>query len=108
MHEIKGCDIEKDSNSLLTFICEREFQIRHVWEYQHEILKNKQYQFTAIMKMNGEKICFGKPISFDMWIRGVKDGIIYYDGYSTINGRWRGVFRAKNDYWHSLINEVYE
>ena len=42
-----------------------------------------------------------------MWIQGVKDGVIYYDSYSNIVGRWRGAFRAKNDYWHSLIIEEY-
>jgi hypothetical protein len=42
-----------------------------------------------------------------MWIQGVKDGIIYYDGYSSIDGRWRGGFRANNKFWHSLIIEEY-
>jgi len=69
---------------------------------------NRKFNQKGFFICNKEKICFGKQISFEMWIQGVKDGIIYYDGYSKINGRWRGGFRAKNDYWHSLIIEEYE
>ena len=49
------------------------------------------------------KICFGKPFSFEQWIEDVKKGKIYYDGYSKYNGRWRGCFRANNIYWDSLL-----
>jgi len=54
-----------------------------------------------------EKICFGRPISFDVWIQKFKEKIIYYDGYSSINGRWRGCFRANNKFWNELIIEEY-
>lgn len=53
------------------------------------------------------KICFGTPITFDLWIEEVKKGIIYHDGYSRLNGRGRHVFRASNKYWDSLIDESY-
>lgn len=68
---------------------------------------NRKFNQNGFFICNKDKICFGKPISFNMWIQGVKDGIIYYDGYSSIDGRWRGCFRANNKYWHSLITEEY-
>jgi hypothetical protein len=68
---------------------------------------NRKFNQNGFFICKKYKICFGKPITFDMWIQGVKDGIIYYDGYSSIDGRWRGCFRAKNNYWHSLITEEY-
>jgi hypothetical protein len=54
------------------------------------------------------KICFGKCITFDMWIEGFKNGVIYHDGYSRVNGRGRHVFRAANSkFWDTLITEEY-
>lgn len=73
-----------------------------------EIFINRKFNQKGFFICKKDKICFGQPISFDMWIQGVKDGVIYYDGYSSINGRWRGCFRAKNTYWHSLIIEEYQ
>jgi len=68
---------------------------------------NRKFNQKGFFICKADKICFGKPISFDMWIQGVKDGVIYYDGYSSIDGRWRGCFRANNKYWHSLVIEEY-
>jgi len=53
------------------------------------------------------KICFGKRITFEDWIKSVKDGIIYHDGYSKEKGRARHVFRANNKFWDDLITEEY-
>lgn len=53
------------------------------------------------------KICFGKKITFDTWINGLKEGVIYHDGYSKLNGRGRHVFRASNKFWNELITEEY-
>ena len=53
------------------------------------------------------KICFGNPITFEYWIDQVKKKQIIYDGYSTIFGRWRGVFRASNSWWNQHITEEY-
>lgn len=53
------------------------------------------------------KLCFGSPITFDLWISDLKKGNIYHDGYSKLNGRGRHVFRAGNDYWDSLIIAEY-
>ena len=54
-----------------------------------------------------EKICFGKNITFDTWISAFKEGLIYHDGYSKVNGRGRHVFRASNKFWDNLIIEEY-
>ena len=78
------------------------------WEKKTlEIFINRKFNQNGFFICKRDKICFGNPISFDMWVQGVKEGIIYYDGYSELNGRWRGCFRAKNDFWHSLITEEY-
>tara|TARA_Y100000389_G_scaffold191807_1_gene218544 strand:+ start:326 stop:1105 length:780 start_codon:yes stop_codon:yes gene_type:complete len=53
------------------------------------------------------KILFGKPISFNEWIIEVKNKNIYYDGYSSYGGRWRGVFRASNKWFERYITEEY-
>ena len=64
--------------------------------------------FTCVKKNECfEKICFGKKITFEIWIEELKKGIIYHDGYSKLNGRGRQVFRANKSYWNSLIIEVY-
>jgi hypothetical protein len=68
---------------------------------------NRKFNQNGFFICKKDKICFGKPITFDMWIQGVKNNIIYYDGYSLLDGRWRGCFRAKNNYWNSLIFEEY-
>ncbi len=69
---------------------------------------NKKGFFKCIKENNTfTKICFGKPITFDVWINELKKGIIYHDGYSKLNGRGRHMFRASNTFWNELITEVY-
>ncbi len=53
------------------------------------------------------KICFGNPINFKYWIEQLEKENIYYDGYSKVDGRWRGCFRASNSWWYSHITEEY-
>jgi len=54
-----------------------------------------------------DKICFGQKITFDYWIQEFKRGNIYYDGYSSLNGRWRGMFRASKKWWRQIITAEY-
>ena len=72
---------------------------------------NKNGFFKCIKCPEGRnvytKICFGSPITFDMWVNKLKSGIIYHDGYSKLNGRGRHVFRAMNDFWDGLIVEEF-
>lgn len=66
--------------------------------------------FFMCKKENGvfTKICFGKCISFNLWIEEFRKGVIYHDGYSRVNGRGRHVFRAGNNkFWNILITEEY-
>ena len=69
---------------------------------------NKKGFFKCIKQDNKfVKICFGKPITFDVWINELKKGVIYHDGYSKLNGRGRHVFRASNNFWNGLLTEEY-
>ena len=54
-----------------------------------------------------EKICFGNCITFDYWIDQFKQGKIYYDGYSSLYGRWRGTFRASRRWWENQLTSEY-
>lgn len=54
------------------------------------------------------KICFGVCFTFDTFIREFKNGVIYHDGYSRVDGRGRHVFRAANNkFWNNLITEEF-
>ena len=75
-----------------------------------EAINNKYKKgFFKCIKENKKftKICFGKPITFDIWINELKKGVIYHDGYSKLDGRGRHVFRASNKFWNELITEEY-
>ncbi|WP_238860141.1 LlaMI family restriction endonuclease [Clostridium sp. YIM B02569] len=55
------------------------------------------------------KICFGKPMNYDEWIKLVKDGTVFFDsGMYEGNSRPYSQWRANNNYWNSLITEEYE
>ena len=54
-----------------------------------------------------DTICFGPKFSFSVFIKFFKEKKIYYDGYSKLNGRWRGTIRAKNAFWDTLITGEY-
>jgi hypothetical protein len=67
--------------------------------------KFNQNGFFICKKKNGiyESISFGKPITFTNWIKSFKEKKIYYDGYSLLNGRWRGTFRAQKSWWYTML-----
>ena len=101
---IRVSDFYKDNKNHTIIIWERESlktSINNKW--------NQRGFFICKNDCNGKynKLLFGKPISFDYWITEVKNNNIYYDGYSSLNGRWRGVFRASNKWFLQHINEVY-
>lgn len=65
--------------------------------------------FTCKTK-NGlyDKICFGKPVTYDEWIELVKTGIVFFDsGMYEGNPRPYSQWRANNSFWDSLIYEEY-
>uniref|UniRef100_A0A6C0J6J1 Uncharacterized protein n=1 Tax=viral metagenome TaxID=1070528 RepID=A0A6C0J6J1_9ZZZZ len=66
---------------------------------------NQNGFFICKKDINGayESIHFGKPINFTTWIKSFKEKKIYYDGYSKLNGRWRGVFRAYKSWWDTML-----
>ncbi len=56
-----------------------------------------------------EKICFGKPMNYDEWLGLVQKGIVFFDsGMYEGNVRPYSQWRANNDFWESLIVEIYE
>lgn len=55
------------------------------------------------------KLCFGKPINYEEWIKRVEEGIVFFDsGMYEGNKRPYSQWRANNDFWNSLIIEEYE
>lgn len=67
--------------------------------------------FTCKMDTTGRynKICFGKPLTYDEWITMVKKGIVYFDsGMYNQNERPYSNWRADNSLWNKLIEYEYE
>lgn len=59
-----------------------------------------------INKITGEyeSIVFGGPMKYSSWIRGVKNGDVFFDsGMYQNNSRNYSQWRANNKYWDSLI-----
>ena len=72
---------------------------------------NDKGWFTCKMDRNGvyNEICFGEPMTFDNWIELVKQGIVFFDsGMYETNKRPYSQWRANNNYWDSLIVEIFE
>lgn len=72
---------------------------------------NDKGWFTCKTNKTGEyvKICFGKPIDYDEWLRLVKKGVVFFDsGMYEGNVRPYSQWRANNNFWDSLIVETYE
>ena len=70
---------------------------------------NKKGFFICKKNNDGiyNKICFGDTITFNYWIQQVKEQNIYYDNYSSYDGRWRGGFRASKKWFNKHITEEY-
>ncbi|WP_121940836.1 LlaMI family restriction endonuclease [Metamycoplasma subdolum] len=94
-----------------------KFPANYKFKYNEKTLKNKvedkfnkQGWFTCKKNSEGEytKICFGPPIDYNLWLEKVKLGIVYFDsGMHTGNSRPYQQWRAKNEFWDSMINEEY-
>lgn len=72
---------------------------------------NQEGWFTCKTDVNGnyDRICFGKPINYDEWIKLVGEGIVFFDsGMHEGNKRPYSEWRANNKFWDSLIIETYE
>ena len=71
---------------------------------------NKAGWFKCIKDADGfyTKIVFGDPISYKLWLKGVKKGLIFFDsGMYQGNSRNYSQWRADNSYWDLLITETY-
>ena len=72
---------------------------------------NHEGWFTCKTDVNGnyDRICFGKPVNYDEWIKLVREGIVFFDsGMYEGNRRPYSQWRAYNNFWDSLIIETYE
>lgn len=72
---------------------------------------NDKGWFTCKTDKSGvyTKICFGKPLNYDEWLRLVKKGTVFFDsGMYEGNSRPYSQWRANNNFWDSLIIEEYE
>lgn len=72
---------------------------------------NDKGWFTCKTDMSGryDKICFGNPFDYYEWIELVRQGIVFFDsGMYQGNKRPYSQWRANNQYWDSLIVEIYE
>ncbi|OGO86181.1 MAG: restriction endonuclease [Clostridiales bacterium GWD2_32_59] len=72
---------------------------------------NHEGWFTCKKDASGAytKICFGKPVNYDEWLRLVEQGIVFFDsGMYEGNVRPYSQWRANNNFWNSLITEVHE
>ena len=71
---------------------------------------NQKGWFTCKTDETGRynRICFGKPINYDEWIKLVEKGTIYFDsGMYEGNDRPYSQWRANNFFWDSMIIEEY-
>jgi hypothetical protein len=56
-----------------------------------------------------QQIVFGDPLSFDNWLKLVRDGIVFFDsGMYEGNSRNYSQWRANNALWESLIVRRYD
>lgn len=72
---------------------------------------NQNGWFTCKRDEDGvyQKIEFGKPINFDMWIEWVKTGRVFFDsGMYEGNARPYAQWRMNNKGWDELIIDSYE
>lgn len=68
------------------------------------------FKCVQASKGKGEytQIKFGNPITFESWISEVQRGTVYLDsGMYQGNKRPYSNWRANNDFWDSLVEEVY-
>jgi hypothetical protein len=71
---------------------------------------NKAGWFKCIKDADGfyTKIVFGDPISYKLWLKGVRKGLIFFDsGMYQGNSRNYSQWRADNSYWDLLVTETY-
>jgi hypothetical protein len=71
---------------------------------------NQNGWFICTKNTKGEydKIHFGNPINYELWIQLFKDKIIFFDsGMHQGNPRPYSEWRASNKFWYSLITDSY-
>jgi hypothetical protein len=105
-------DMRKDKNKIIPKKMQIDGLILARWDMLS--IKNKlerKFNKRGWFKCEMDKkiniymsIVFGGPIKFSSWIRGVENGLIYFDsGMHIGNIRPYSNWRADNKYWESLI-----
>jgi len=85
------------------------------WDYEWMKTKvedkfNKSGWFKCKLNSSGiyHEIVFGPPITYEFWLKGVKQGLIFFDsGMYEGNSRNYSQWRAFNQYWDSMVIEKY-
>lgn len=108
-------DLRVDKVKIVPKIMQKENLIIAKWDAQMmkkrvEQKFNKLGWFKCLKNTKGiySRIVFGAPISFDLWIKGVREGLIFFDsGMYQGNIRPYSQWRADNKYWESLVVDAY-
>ena len=71
---------------------------------------NQKGWFKCLKNNEGvySKIVFGEPMTYENWLEGVREGLIFFDsGMYQTNPRNYSQWRAYNAYWDNLVIESY-
>jgi hypothetical protein len=122
--------IDKNNNIVIMYSYnkdDRKSEINKKWENReicialwtyNKLKNNVERKFNQkgffICKKNKEgfydKICFGSPISCELFLNKIKDGSIFFDSgmyfdFDKPNNRLYSQWRANNKFWNDLIIE---
>jgi hypothetical protein len=109
-------DKRKDKNTFPKFIRKSKEPITIAYWSKEKMEKHVNDKFNQkgffICKTNDQKeynkICFGGPISFEFFIKNIKNKIIILDsGMKEGNYRNYSHWRANSSFWDNLITEEY-
>ncbi len=108
-------DMRGNKNTLMPSILQKENLTIAMWEKNSikgklERKFNQKGWFKCIQDSSGfySEIVFGDPINYDLWIKLVKDGDVFFDsGMYDGNIRPYSQWRATNAFWDKLITSRY-
>ncbi len=108
-------DQRNNKKSIIPTTMQIEHLILARWDYEWMKTKvedkfNQKGWFKCLKDKSGtySEIVFGEPITYENWLNGVRNGLIFFDsGMYQTNSRNYSQWRALNTYWDSLITERY-
>lgn len=108
-------DKRETKKALVPKSMQQEHLILARWDYEWMKAKvedkfNQKGWFKCLKNTDGvyNEIVFGEPMTFENWLNGVREGLIFFDsGMYQTNLRNYSQWRANNAYWDDLIVERY-